>query len=61
MGHTIDVISSPVFGESRELTDVEERVLEMIAEEAPVRVFQVLNKKLNSRGFAFTIGTIDDC
>ena len=42
-------LDSPLFGKSLHLTDEGEEILKTLVDKAPVRVFQVFNKKLNEK------------
>ncbi len=42
-------LDSPLFGKSLDLTDKGEEILKLLVDKAPVRVFQVFNKKLNEK------------
>lgn len=53
-------VDSPLFGKSMELTDAGEDTLKALISEAPLAVFQTMNKALNKLDLCFQIGKIGE-
>lgn len=51
---------SPIFGEYRAPTEEEERQLQKLVDECPVRVFQLLNKRFNQVHACISIASLDE-
>jgi len=55
----MNLISSPLFGETREATDDERSRIASEVRDIPVAVFQELNKALNERGLMLSVTTTE--
>jgi hypothetical protein len=51
---------SKIFGTIRDPEPDEKSKIEMLVETCPIAVFQVLNKRLNARGFCIYVTVIDE-
>jgi len=52
-------LNSAILGKSRDPSDDEEEFMIKMKDECPIRLFQLLNKKLNTRGFMLHISNIN--
>lgn len=48
-----------MFGPSRELSETEQVVLDLLVDYAPVAVFQALNKKLNKQNVMISVTILE--
>ncbi len=53
-----EFIDSPVFGESKILTDAGENVLKLLMSTSPVAVFQALNRALNEKDLCISVSEL---
>ncbi len=53
-----EFIDSPCFGKSLKLTGLGEDILKSLISEAPLAVFQTMNKTMNKKNLCFSISKI---
>ena len=53
-------LNSPIFGLYREPTKEEGLIINRLVFECPVRIFQTLNRRMNSKGLCIAISTLEE-
>ena len=53
-----EFVDSPIFGKSLKLTGAGEDILKSLISQAPLAVFQTMNKTLNKKNLCFRISEI---